>query len=118
MYILPELIIQETLPGRIHQPGSVVLRHSGEIPSEVQYKSIGIHKCRQQILDWLAEMQLAERLNARANTIVTLPTVSYAPGYVTIQHRYLHFENCLILCSGMKSIVLLLSHYQQFLCRA
>jgi hypothetical protein len=30
MYILPELIIQETLPGRIQRPGSVSLRHLGE----------------------------------------------------------------------------------------
>jgi hypothetical protein len=63
MYILPELIIQETLPSSIHQPGSVSLRHLGEIPSEVQYKLIGIHKCRQRILDRLA----TEKLDAGAN---------------------------------------------------
>jgi len=115
MYIWPELIIQETLPGSIHQPGSVVLRHLGEIPSEAQYKPIGIYKRRQRILDWLAEMQETEKLNARANIVVTLTTIGYALGYVTIQHRYLHFENCLILCSRIKSIVLLLSPCQQVL---
>jgi hypothetical protein len=30
MYFLPTLIVQQTLPGRIHQPGSVCLPHLGE----------------------------------------------------------------------------------------
>jgi len=30
MYIPPNLIVQQTLSGRIHPPGSVCLRHLGE----------------------------------------------------------------------------------------
>ena len=38
-YISPTLIVQQTLPARIHHPGSVCLRHLGELSSTISFSS-------------------------------------------------------------------------------
>jgi hypothetical protein len=46
-----ESILQQTLPGRIHQPGNVALRHLGEAESEAQYGPIGLQQGREKSPD-------------------------------------------------------------------